>query len=403
MSKKPLITQLILKRFRSVPADNVRFGNATFLVGRNGSGKTNVVDAFSFLSDAMMMPLNAVFDKRGGISSVRNRTSGSGYPPNLGVGVILGELNGHILSGRYAFEIHALPNYGFEVVREQCIINKKDGHQLSFYREKKKLRSNFPGVMPSVENSSLLMPAIGGVQDIAPVFKALSSMRIYSIEPSKIREMQDPESGMMLRVDGSNAASVLRDIERRGEDGIKAISEILASIVPNTTQVKSKKQGKKLSLQFQQEWGQDVSQTFEAYNMSDGTLRALGLLMAVYQEPAPSLIAIEEPEATIHPGALGAVLELIRHASKKCQVIVTTHSPDLLDAKWITDENIRIVTWNDGATHVSPLSEESRKALKAHLMGAGELLRSNALRPAFSPDLFEANPEQPELFETIHS
>ena len=115
--------------------------------------------------------------------------------------------------------------------------------------------------------------------------------------------------------------------------------------------------------------------------MSDGTLRAVGLLTAVYQQPPPSLLAIEEPEATIHPGALGAILDLLRHASKQMQVVVTTHSPEVLDGKWIRDEHLRIVDWREGATHVSRISDSSRRALQKHLMGAGELLRSNALEP----------------------
>ena len=61
------------------------------------------------------------------------------------------------------------------------------------------------------------------------------------------------------------------------------------------------------------------------------------------------------------------------------QVIVTTHSPELLDAKWIKDENIRIVSWDEGATRLSGISDGSREALRSHLMGAGELLRSNSL------------------------
>ena len=95
---------------------------------------------------------------------------------------------------------------------------------------------------------------------------------------------------------------------------------------------------------------------------------------------------VEEPEATIHPAPLGSVLDLLRHASRQSQVVVTTHSPELLDAEWIGDANLRIVSWLDGATRITDVSESNRTALRQHLMGAGELLRSNALRP--SADLF---------------
>lgn len=132
--------------------------------------------------------------------------------------------------------------------------------------------------------------------------------------------------------------------------------------------------------------------------MSDGTLRALGLLAAVFQRPAPSLLVIEEPEATIHPEALGSILDVLRHAGRFMQVLVTTHSPDVLDAKWIADRHLRIVNCDKGATRISRVSPATREALSEHLMGAGELLRSNALTPA---DLFDQNPSQLRLFEDV--
>ena len=92
----PMLQTLILKRFRSMPSERVDFDNPTFLVGRNGSGKSNLVDALDFLAEAMTAPLQAVFDKRRGISVVRNRTAGRSYPPNLGLGVVLGRLNGEV-------------------------------------------------------------------------------------------------------------------------------------------------------------------------------------------------------------------------------------------------------------------------------------------------------------------
>jgi predicted ATPase len=380
---KPVVERVILKRFRSIPSETVEFANPTFFVGQNGSGKSNFVDAFSFLAEAMALPLQAVFDKRGGIAVVRNRTSGQSYPPNLGLGVVFGALNGDVISARYAFEIRALPNYGFHVIREQCLIEGAAGGRYWFEREKSKFRSNVAGLGPALDPSALALPLVGGEERFAPVLKTLASMRVYSIDPGKVGEMQDPDSGVSLRPDGSNAASVLQEIERRAsKDEAQRICELLSTVVPNTTRVRPSKHGNKITLQFTQEWGNRKRLKFEAFNMSDGTLRALGLLMAVHQATTPSIVAIEEPEATIHPGALGAILDLLREAGQKMQVVVTTHSPELLDAKWIDDTRLRIVSWDEGATHVTSISEASREALRKHLMGAGELMRSNALTAA---------------------
>jgi len=383
---EPILRSLILKRFRSIPAETVAFDNPTFLVGQNGSGKSNFVDIFAFLAEAMVSPLQAVFDRRGGISAVRNRSSGQSYPPNLGLGVTFGEVNGDTHSARYAFEIRALKNYGFEVVREQCVIKRKRGPREWFDRHGNRFKSHQSKLQPALEPSALVLPLVGGDARFNAVFRVLSSMRVYSIQPSKLREMQDPDSGTSLRSDGGNAASVLQEIERQSADDWGRICELLETIVPKTTKVKSKKHGNKLSLEFTQEWASSKKVKFEAFSMSDGTLRALGLLTAVYQKPRPSVLVVEEPEATIHPGALGSILDLLRHACRHMQVVVTTHSPELLDAEWIEDGNLRIVSWLDGATRITDVSESTRTALRQHLMGAGELLRSNALSP--SADLF---------------
>ena len=109
--------------------------------------------------------------------------------------------------------------------------------------------------------------------------------------------------------------------------------------------------------------------------MSDGTLRAIGLLAAVFQGPVPSLIASEERRRR-SPGALESVLDLLRHASKQMQVVITTHGPELLDAKWIDDHHLRMVEWTEGATPVAPVTDAARQTLHDHLMGAGDLLRS---------------------------
>ncbi len=364
----PVIQKLILSRFRSIPAETVTFDNPTFLVGRNGSGKSN------------------------------DRTPQTSYPANLGLGVELGALNGEVKGAHYAFEVRAGKNHGFEVVREQCIVYPTQGEACWFNRTKSKFRSNLGGLAPALEPAALGLPVVGGETRFAPVLRTLAGMRTYTIEPAKLREMQDPDSGLGLKPDGSNASSVLQEISRRFPEDKERIGELLEAIVPHTNEVRAIKHGNKLGLEFVQQWNASKGLRFEGSSMSDGTLRALGLLMAVYQRPVPSLIAIEEPEATIHPGALPVVLDLIRHAGRFMQVVVTTHSPDVLEAEWIEGRHLRVVSWQDGAMRIIPVARGTEEAIAEHLAGAGELLRSNALREA-SPG--EASGQTAELFKDV--
>jgi predicted ATPase len=408
----PVVRSLILKGFRSVRAGQIVFDNPTFLVGRNGSGKSNIADAFAFLSEAMASPLQEVFDRRGGIGNVITKTSENIPFTNLGIAVELSlpdsikavatHMSGDIESARYAFEVRALPDYKFEIAREQCILTLADGKRQWFNREQNAFTANvepFNKINLGWGPSNLAMPLIAGIFPFLIVAYVLKSMRVYSIEPAKLRDMQDPDSGTGLRSDGANAASVFELIKRDSPEAIQRIGEFLSAIVPNTKIIDTIQHGKKIALEFAQEWEVGKKLGFEAFSMSDGTLRAFGLLLAVFQHETPSVIVVEEPEASLHPAAAGVVLDMLREAAKKMQVIVSTHSPEILDANWIDDKHLRVVHWQKGVTSVSRVSEMSRKALQDHLMQAGELMRSEALEP---DPLFEDAPEkQANLFEEV--
>lgn len=376
----PMLCNLSFKRFRSLSSAVLKFDNPTFLVGQNGAGKSNIVDAFTFLYQAMTFPLTAVFDSRGGIATVENRGVLSGCPSHLGLRVELENLDGETSRAMYAFALRGLGRYDFEVVREQCSVMRRDGSHNWFDRSRNAFRCNTDSLQPAFEANALALPLVGGDTRFFPVFRFLTMMRVYRIEPARLREMQDPSIGMLLHPDGRNAASVWREIGARSPHDAEIIRDLIKKIVPGAIDIRPKMMhGDKWSLELIQKGADATEVAFEARNMSDGTLRAVGLLAAVFQPLSPSVLVIEEPEATLHPGALGAILDLLRHAGRFIQTVVTTHSPDVLDASWIEDRHLRIVNWKAGATRIAPVSEASRIALREHLMGAGELLRSNAL------------------------
>ena len=393
----PLVQSIALKRFRSLRDTLVKLDNPTFLVGPNGAGKSNFVDAFSFLAEAMVSPLPAVFDRRGGVVTVTHRTSNRGRRADLGMRVELKDLDEATERAGYAFELRAVKDYGFKIAREQCVVVRKDGSKDWFDRCEQGFESSRRSLDPAPTEDALVLPLVGGHRRFRAVHQYLAEMAVYRIDPALLREMQDPDDGARLRPDGKNAASVLREIWSRGEDDGERLCEILASIVPHTVGVNPKRRGNKLALEFVQDWRRSELVKLEAFGMSDGTLRALGLLVAVFQRSAPSVLVIEEPEATMHPGALGAVLDLLRHAGRSTQVIVTTHSPEALDAKWIGNKHLRMVTWDAGVSRVARVSTATRETLRKQLAGAGELLRSNALTAAKS----SPSSEQAPLFQDL--
>ena len=97
---------------------------------------------------------------------------------------------------------------------------------------------------------------------------------------------------------------------------------------------------------------------------------------------SPSLIGIEEPEIALHPAAAGILWDAIQDGQALTQVLVTTHSPDLLDRKDIATDTILATDSEAGTTRIGPVIESSRELIRDRLATPGELLRQKRLRPS---------------------
>ena len=193
-----------------------------------------------------------------------------------------------------------------------------------------------------------------------------------------MRQPQPPEPYEALARDGHNLGSVLR---KHPSD---RVNDYLSAIVPGVERVEGAHTGGYDTFRFKQDVkGQKHPWTFPAASMSDGTLRALAVLVALLTDSAqrPSLVAIEEIEAGLHPGAAGVWWDALLEASRCSQVIVSTHSPDLLDRDDLEDASLLGVSIQDGRTVVGPPSEADLRVLREQLCTAGELMRQVRLQP----------------------
>lgn len=213
-------------------------------------------------------------------------------------------------------------------------------------------------------------------------------MAFYNLNPDRIRDLQPPDAGEILRRDGGNLASVLRRLERDSPALKTRIEEYLSKVVPGIRGVQVWPFGaSRDTIAFRQEDTRSIaSQLSYAASMSDGTLRALGILVALLQpgngqaDRVP-LIGIEEPEIALHPAAAGVLRDSLRDGCRRAQVLVTSHSPDLLDDPEISDEEILPVIAEQGETRIARLDPAGRSAIRDRLYTPGELLRLDHLRP----------------------
>ena len=390
LDETTLITRVVLKNYKSIAACDVPLRAFTILVGPNGSGKSNFLDALRLVSDALRTTLDHALRDRGGVGEVRRRSGG--HPNNFGV-----RLEFHVGDrvGHYAFKVAAQARGAYEVQHEECAV----GPDRYVVRSGKVVHAPAPVAPPAVPDRLYLVNA-GGLPAFLPVFDALSRMGFYNLSPDRMKALQTPDKGDLLARDGGNLASVLERMAKASPASKQRVEEYLARVVPGIEGVDPIRVGHMESVEFRQRVeGAKDAWRFPAINMSDGTLRALGVLVALFQEPSPRrvpLIGIEEPEVALHPAAAGVLLDGLRDGARHTQVIVTSHSPDLLDDPKLTNDNLLAVVAEDGRTLIAPLDEASRSALRDRLYTAGELLRLNQLQPSLAS---VPEPAQLRLFD----
>ncbi len=380
MGDSIFLNRVVLRNYKSIGNCDVRLGPLTYLVGVNGSGKSNFLDALHLVRDALNGSLDNALNERGGLSEVRRRSSG--HPTNFGIRLEFKLNNGQL--GHFAFNVGALRDRGYEVQTEECVVQGV-GKGPFYQIDRGKLRASSESTFPAVTSDRLALVAASGLAAFRPVFDALASMSFYNLNPKLMRDLQKPQEGRLLKPAGENIASVVGHLERVGRGQMDIVEDYLQTVVPMVHGVERKQIGPMETLEFRQDMaGSKHPWRFLAQNMSDGTLRALGVLVALFQgnrDYSPSLVGLEEPETALHPAASAALREALMRASQQTQIIVTSHSPDLLDDREIPTDALLSVVSEGGETRMAPLDEASRDAIRQQLFSAGELLRLNQLTP----------------------
>lgn len=156
----------------------------------------------------------------------------------------------------------------------------------------------------------------------------------FELQVHSLKAEQQPRRGPELRDIGDNLPSIVRALNRESaqKDTWFRIVSTLKDIAPFVTEVGSDllETGKEYVTFTEAPWGRPV----ESWDSSDGTIRALAILVAVETQPSHTTMIIEEPEKGLHPWAVRALVSHIRDAAQRrnVQVVVTTHSPQVLES-----------------------------------------------------------------------
>ena len=370
-----MLRKLQTSNYRSLGRDvAVTFGRISVLIGPNGSGKSNVLDALSFVRDAVLQGLPAAITHREGIDSIRRHSSG--HPYNVGISLDLTLRN---RPASYAFEITGDRTEEYRVRSESATV--RTGHETHQFRRTREKWSGPDGYAPRLDDEALELTALAGDNRFKPLAEFLSGICVYSIFPDVLRAPQHFDSASPMKRHGENWVSILRELLKKTEkaDFISGLRELTGDI--DDARVSSA--AGFLVTEFKQIVPHDQNKRrkwFPAGRQSDGTLRVAGLLTALLQRPTIPVIGIEEPELTVHPGALPMVYDYFVQASELSQVVITTHSPIILDVADVERDHVFVVDRGNGYTDVRRVSEQQLAPVRQKLLSLGDLYLSGDLQ-----------------------
>jgi predicted ATPase len=343
---------------------DVVLGPFVALVGPNGAGKSSLVDALRLVADATRLGLPAALDAQGGFARVRHAAreiSESAVTIDL-------ELQVGQTAAAYALRLAPMGEHRYRVESEEGRVGN------AAFSVRDGVWEGPPGTSPRVDPENLALGLVGGDYRLKELLETIRGIECYSFSIESLRQLAARTGRSRMDRRGLGWAAILD--EQPAETWKADLVAVLARLTGDLDDVEVQRLSGFPVVRFHH---RSSGRFLEATQESDGTLRVAGILTALLQQPAPSLIAIEEPELAVHPGALGLLVDELRAAASRSQVIITTQSSDLLDL--LSIDELRVVSSTATGATVASVSERQRAIVKERLFSLGELHRSEGLEP----------------------
>lgn len=377
-----MIKRITIKDFKSLEDVCVDLEPVTVLVGRSGTGKSNFVNALRFLRNCVLLEPKAAVPAGGWPHLVPAGKD----KPTMSFEVVF-EVPGVGADFRYllGFTCQDPRNQRFDEER-LCLGGDVLFHQRAgaWLTEPKQLGIPQP--------NGLMVGKIPAISDIVIACTVLSTGIACHEFPMDVLTKTQSRPGQRfgsdasqtldgLHDDGENSLVVLRALARNLQDLSirKNITAALQQINASVTSVELNSMQKPSHVVVGHDFeGRTLSLSLDAE--SDGFRRFYAHLLALYQQPPKQTLIFEEPENGIYPGALSLLADEFKAAPEagRGQIILTTHSPELLDH--FPPEALRVVQLDKHETRIGPVDDAQRAALQDNLLNAGELLTVDPAR-----------------------
>lgn len=364
-----MIRQIQVIGYRSLENIILKMRSVRILIRPNAAGKSNIIDVLRLLSQAVRSDMETAVTGRGGLSTVAFLGAAEKtfeiaidyYVPDPAAPRSRSDM-------RYRVKVaerDGRPGVAEEELQIKRNRNEPGAPKVWFRAEwgrgealrdpRQDVREPFDTGDPGV----LALKALGFLEAY-PRIKALRTFiegwQFLSVDLTRVREPRRDERATILASDASNLANVLRTLN--GSDVYKRILSDLQSLLGHVTGVSTDLDRGRVMLLLRE---RPFADPIEALALSDGTLRMLAILTALETMLEHGLLCIEEPEHGLHPLLFGPLLDLVH---ERCpdngtrQVLMTTHSPDVIDAAE-PEEVVPVERGENGATVLKILDSEA--------------------------------------------
>ena len=344
-----MIKKLVIENFKSLEKIELELDKFNVLIGPNSSGKSNILQAISFLSEMLELSIDNLVRKYAGSYSdmvykqeIWRNIKINIEAENFEYGV---EIKGEKGFAGIAKEI--LRSGEKEIIREHQNIKVPKDISLDSKSESIFFRNNF-----------YLVERFG----IKEIREYLSNWIIYDFRPEVMKKEQQKSKIDIVDKEGANVFWVLQRLlnERRN---LYLNIEKMAKEFDNFEQIGIEDLPGDKIIGFLAKNGKK----YYSYTLSDGFLKTLALFTSIIDNKKPKVLIYEEPENFIYPNALEVVADLFKISES--QVIVATHSPILLNFLKPEEVNIIVVEKKEGKT--STIKIKSKQLLKEKLIDLG--------------------------------
>lgn len=391
-----MFKRLAIEHYRSISNVDIYLGNTAIFVGKNSSGKSNVVDALHFLQEAFRHSLDFSVSQRFGIKSIRQWSPTRPY--RIRISVDVQNRRGH---GSFSLKLDSSGDNFLVFEEEGFFQDAADYPAKSLGGNFVKFKRNRAGQLEvntshQVRNSvlrdgrfkfdetelginALSKLPLGEARGLRELWTEIQNFEAYSIYANTIRDPQKPSNFQQLSRHGENISTVIKalQLKRRSNKSFDELNSLMRLVIPHLDSIGVESVGGLLAPRFLMMAESNKRHSFNVSQISDGSLRLLGLLAALYQTNPPSAIALEEPEQNINPGFLTIIAEAVKETAAKRQVLITTHSPHLVDHFDV--DTIHAVELRPSGTHVGRVADSQVAAVKRQLFTVGELMTAEGL------------------------